>query len=97
MNPELSAALARLEAALDRLEGGVTRHFDADLRRSDLEVELQVMGEDRARLAGELDAASARVTQLEGAFDHVGLRMGAAIGTIEDILARERAFGHAPG
>ena len=97
MNPELSAALARLEAALDRLEVGVTRHFDADLRRSDLEVELQVMGEDRARLAGELDSASARVTQLESAFDHVGLRMGAAIGTIEDILARERAFGRAPG
>lgn len=93
MNSELTAALSRLEAALERLETGVTRHFDTDLRRSDLEVELQVMSEDRVRLAGELDSASARVTQLEAAVDHVGDRMGLAIGTIEDILARERAFG----
>ena len=97
MNPELSAAMARLEAALERLDAGVSRHFDTDLRRSDLEVELQVMGEDRTRLAGELDSASARVTQLESAVDHVGARMGAAIGAIEDILARERAFGRVAG
>lgn len=97
MNPDLAATLVRLESALERLESGVGRHFDADVRRSDLEVELQVMGEDRVRLAGELDSASARVAQLEAAVDHVGTRMGAAIGTIEDILARERAFGRAQG
>ena len=97
MNPDLIAVLTRLETALDQLEGGVARHFDTDARRSDLEVELEVMGEDRARLAGELDSASARVTQLESAVDHVGTRMGAAIHTIEDILARERAFGRTPG
>lgn len=95
MNPELAAALARMDAALDRLESGVTRHFDTNLRRSDLETELQVMGEDRTRLADELDSASARVVQLESACDHVGTRMGSAIGVIEDILARERAFGRA--
>lgn len=97
MNLELSAALARLETAFDRLEAGVARHFDTDQRRSDLEMELQVMGEDRARLAGELDSASARIAQLEGAVEHVGGRMGAAVGAIEDILARERAFGGSSG
>jgi len=93
MDSELPAALLRLETALDRLEAGVGRHFDTDQRRNELEMELEVMGEDRQRLAGELDSASARITQLESAVDHVGARMGGAIGAIEDILARERAFG----
>lgn len=97
MNSDLSAALLRLETALDRLEAGVARHFDTDLRRSELEMELEVMGEDRARLAGELDSASVRVSQLESAVDHVGARMGAAVEVIEDILAHERAFGRGQG
>ncbi|WP_133773068.1 DUF4164 family protein [Enterovirga rhinocerotis] len=90
MNPDLAAALARLDAAIGQLDASVARHFDADLRRSDIEMELQVMGDDRARLATDLESASARVAQLESAADHVGARLGAAIGSIQDILAAER-------
>ncbi len=96
MNPDLAAALARLEAAIGQLDTAMTRHFDADLRRSDIEMELQVMGDDRARLATELESAAARVTQLEAATEHVGTRLGAAIGSIQDILGAERQSS-APG
>ena len=51
MNHELAAAIARMEAAAHGLEIAVERHFDADARKSELEIELQVMGEDRSRLA----------------------------------------------
>ncbi len=91
MNPELAAALARMDAAVGRLESTVARHLDTDTRRSDLEIELQVMADDRGRLATELESASARVQQLETASDHVGLRLDAAIGTIRTVL------GGAPG
>ena len=86
MNAELGAAIARMDAALELVEAAMDRHFDTDRRRSDLEVELQVMGEDRARLATELESATARLARVQTASDHVGLRLDAAIGTIQAVL-----------
>lgn len=91
MNTELGAAIARMDAALDQIETAVARHFDTDGRRSALEIELQVMGDDRARLATELDSATARLARLEMASDHVGPRLEAAIGSIRFILDRAEA------
>ena len=49
------------------------------------------MQDDRARLSMELDSATARVTRLETATDHVGRRVGAAIGVLNDVLTRAEA------
>lgn len=86
MNSDLAGALARLDAALDRLEGAASRHLDPEARRGDLEVELQVMGDDRARLATDLEGAAARIMQLETATDHVATRLAVAIGSIQTAL-----------
>ena len=47
----LDDALKRLDTALGLLEASFTRRLDAERRRGDLETELQVMQDDRARLA----------------------------------------------
>lgn len=88
MNAELEAAIARIDAVLALVEAAMDRHFDSDRRRSDIEVELQVMSEDRARLATELESATSRLSRVQTASDHVGLRLDAAIGAIQTVLDR---------
>jgi predicted nucleic acid-binding Zn-ribbon protein len=81
-------ALKRLEGALGLLEASVSRRLDAERRRGDLETELQIMQDDRARLAVELDGAITRLNRTEAAADDVGQRVKLAIDAIEDVLGR---------
>lgn len=88
MSPALDAAVRRLNIALGQLETTLERRLDGDAMRSDLEIELQVMQDDRSRLATELESAAARVAQVEAAAAHVGRRVEGAIVTIRDVLGR---------
>lgn len=94
MTDAVERALARLDTALNRLEAAVTRRFEAARDPSDREIELAIMGEDRARLAAELDAASARLVMVEAAAGDVGDRLGRAIDTVEGVLARPATAYH---
>ncbi|GBU19767.1 MULTISPECIES: DUF4164 family protein [Methylobacterium] len=82
-------ALARLDSALTLLEAAVARRLDAG-ERGDRDAELALMNEDRARLAAELDAASARLAHVEAAAGEVGLRLDRAIGAVERVLSHDR-------
>jgi uncharacterized protein YicC (UPF0701 family) len=88
MSFTLDDALKRLDGALDLLETSVARRLDAERRRGDLETELQIMQDDRSRLAVELDAALARLHRLETAADDVGQRIQRAMGAVRDVLAQ---------
>jgi uncharacterized protein YicC (UPF0701 family) len=87
MSPTLDDAMKRLDNALGLLEATVARRLDAERRRGDLETELQLMQDDRARLALELDGALTRLARFEAAAEDVGERVRRAIGTVEEILA----------
>lgn len=86
----LDEALARLDTALTRLEASVAHRIEAEREPGDLETELAIMAEDRARLAAELDAASARLATVEATTSDVGHRLGRAIETVEGVLAQPR-------
>jgi hypothetical protein len=86
MTPILDDALKRLDVALGLLEASVSRRLEAEKRRGDLETELQLMQDDRARLAGELDGALTRLHRFEAATEDVGHRVRIAIGTIQNVL-----------
>ncbi len=88
MSFSLDDALKRLDGALDLLEASVARRLDAERRRGDLETELQIMQDDRSRLAVELDAALARLHRVEAAADDVGERIQRAMGAVRDVLAQ---------
>jgi len=87
VSDRIDEALQRLESVLSRLEGAVAQRFEAERDPSDLETELALMGEDRARLAAELDAASARLLAVEATSKDVGHRLGRAIAAVEGVLA----------
>ena len=88
MNPNLDDAMKRLEKALGLLEASVSRRLEADRRRGDLETELQLMQDDRSRLAVELDGAVTRLHRFEAATDDVSRRVREAIGAVQAVLAQ---------
>lgn len=88
--PDLSPielATQRLSAALDALSTAVERRREMDRQHEALLAQLHAMGNDRARLAQELDAACARVMELGGVSEEVTRRLDVAMGTIRDVLA----------
>jgi hypothetical protein len=88
MSGVVDEAVQRLLAAIAVLETNVVRRLDAEHRKSDLETELQLMQDDRARLAMELESTAARLSRVDNATDHVERRVQTAIITIEGVLAR---------
>ena len=88
MAASLDNALKRLESALGLLEAAATRRLEAERRRGDLETELQIMQDDRARLAVELDGTVARLHRVETVTDDVSRRVQRAVGAIQDVLGR---------
>ncbi len=92
MAPTLDEAMKRLDIALGLLEASVSRRLEADRRRGGLETELQLMQDDRARLAVELDGALTRLHRFEAATDDVSRRVRQAIGAVETVLAQAGQF-----
>lgn len=83
---DVDEAARRLAAALDALEVAVERRRDADLSEEQLAARIQDLGNDRSKLAHELDQAETRMVQLEGTNREIARRLDAAIGTIRSVL-----------
>ena len=86
----IDAATRRLSLALDALEAAVERRYEADQGEQSLGAQMHVLGSDRARLAAELDEATARAREVEAANREIARRIDvamdgirAAIGTPE--------------
>lgn len=75
----LQTLLARLHAAIDQLEAAVERRGDTDAAHANLDEELAILQDDRARLAIDLDSVLARSRNLAS--------------TNEDVAARLRQLG----
>ena len=71
----LHNAVKTLTSALDLLDAAVERRMQADAARGDLEQELSVMAEDRARLADDLDQALTKADRIERANRAVAERL----------------------
>ena len=69
------------------LGAAVERRREMDRQHEALLAQLHAMGNDRARLAQELDAACARVRDLGDVSQEVTRRLDVAMGTIRDVLA----------
>ena len=88
-NP-LDAALKRLADALGSLEAADERRAAAERGRADLEEELGVMQDDRARLAAELDGALASNRSLALANADVNGRLERAETMLREVVASVR-------
>jgi len=85
----IEAASKRLALALDALDAAAERRRDAARSEAALTTQVHALGDDRARLAGELDAAVARSRALESVNREVAQRIAGAIDTIRSVLASE--------
>jgi hypothetical protein len=83
----IDSATRRLQLALEALDGAVGRRLDRDRGQAALASQVHAFDADRARLAAELDDASARARTLESANREVALRLDEAIATIRAIIA----------
>lgn len=90
----LDEALSRLEAALGMLEAAVARRLEAERSRADLETELQIMQDDRARLAIDLESASLRVEAFEATTRDVEARVARAAEAVRAVLEEAGAAPH---
>ena len=84
----VSDALRQLDAVLSRLEATVTRRLEAEAAPDDRDAELALLCEERSRLAAALDAASARLEQVEATSGEVGNRLDRAIAAVSGVLER---------
>ena len=86
--PEIDGALQQLEAAIDRLEGRLDGLFDRLETHRSREREADALRMDRARLAGDLDAATARERELQRLADEASEALGAAISEVREALGK---------
>lgn len=82
----MDAALQRLTKAISSLEVSIERRIHADRSLNDLQSDLQRLGEDRSRLANDLDKVEARANRLEDANKDVSRRLVSAMETIRNVL-----------
>jgi len=82
----IEAATRRLSAALDALEAATERRREADRGDQTLAAQVQALGEDRSRMAADLDLQAARSRRLEATNREVASRLDAAIDTIKTVL-----------
>jgi hypothetical protein len=92
MTLQLDDALKKLDNALNLLEAAVARRFEAEKSRGDLATELQIMQDDRTRLAMELDAALSRLRRFETVTEDVSRRVRSAMGAVKTVLDRARTL-----
>ena len=85
----IDAATRRLQAALDALEAAAERRLEAGARSAALAEQMHALESDRARLASDLDHATARSRQLERTNREVAERIDVAMTTIRGVLAAQ--------
>ena len=83
----IEAATKRLHAALDSLTDALDRRREADRHQEALMAQLHAMGNDRARLAAELDLAKSDAAEVEEVGREIIRRLDVAMSTIRDVLA----------
>jgi hypothetical protein len=87
-SPEMDSAIKRLEAAIGRLEGRLDGLFDRLEGNKTHQREAEALRIDRARLAGDLDAARSRERELQRLADEASEALGAAITEVREALGK---------
>jgi Domain of unknown function (DUF4164) len=85
----IQMASRRLSLALEALEAAAEQRHRSRRQDEALAAHIQALDTDRARLAGELDHATARSRGLEAANREVVQRIDQAIETIRRVLAAD--------
>ena len=83
---KIDLATRRLALALDALEAAADRRLESDHGTASLADQIHELGSDRAKLAFDLDAQTARARRLETANREIARKLDAAIDDIRSVL-----------
>ncbi len=83
-------ALARLNSALDSLDGAVETSLESRNKVRSGDEELQRMNDSRAKLAQELDSAEARAKRLADTNSEVSRRLVNAMEIVRSVLDKSK-------
>jgi chromosome segregation ATPase len=83
---DIEAATNRLAQALEALDAAVEYRLDAERDQARLADQLHALGNDRSRLASELDAQTARARALQTVTQEVAQRIDAVMEEIRSVL-----------
>jgi septal ring factor EnvC (AmiA/AmiB activator) len=90
----VAQAVRRLNDALDALDAALEMRVNDERQHGSVAEQVQAFSLDRARLAGELDDAQARVRALKDANREATRRLDEAMATIRAVIApHERPDG----
>ncbi|MCS6760644.1 MAG: DUF4164 domain-containing protein [Candidatus Devosia symbiotica] len=84
----LTAANARFDRALARLDQSVQDLSTRMRQHNRMEVDIQRLVHERARLATELDKSAARAKRLDDSAHDVSCRLVEAMETVRSVLAK---------
>ncbi|MEO9971032.1 MAG: DUF4164 family protein [Hyphomonadaceae bacterium] len=85
----IEQAQQKLDAALGRLEDNLERVFERVGDPAIVRRQTDALTKDRARLAGELDEALARESELQTLADEAAVALGEAINEVRAALERD--------
>jgi hypothetical protein len=85
----VDVALRRLNLALDALDAALEERHRTDSAISALQIEIELLTADRARLADELDRARERLARLEHVNLEVSRRLDAVMESIHRVIESE--------
>tara|TARA_R110002020_G_scaffold19053_26_gene66192 strand:- start:2131 stop:2424 length:294 start_codon:yes stop_codon:yes gene_type:complete len=91
LQDDLTAANARFDRALARLNQSVQDLGTRMRQHNRMEVDTQRLVHERARLATELDKAAARAKRLDDSAHDVSRRLVEAMETVRSVLAKAEA------
>lgn len=83
----VEAATRRLHAAIDSLTDALERRKEAEHHQEALAAQVHAMSNDRARLAAELDQATATAEEVKEVGQEIMRRLDVAMTTVRDVLA----------
>ena len=89
MTTNVEQSLQALESAINKLEGAIERRINRQAGSDDMQAEIQTLSADRAKLADNLDKATAKIESLENVYSDVSNRLVTAMETVSAVLQAE--------
>ncbi len=88
----IKQSLLNLEKSLDALDNALLKQANGTIVQTGLTDELNLLSEDRSKLAAELDNAVAKITTLENINTEVEHRIDSVMGEIAQLLSNATMF-----
>ena len=89
MPTNVEQSLQALDSAISKLEAAIERRIHRQAGSDDMQAEIQTLSADRARLADNLDKATAKIESLEIVYRDVSGRLVTAMETVSAVLQAE--------